>query len=152
MKKRIDTFLSYTLIGLMSLLVLNVLWQVAARYIFQVSASFTEEVARFLLIWVAMLGAGYATGKKLHLAIDLLPRRLTGKAADNVNRLIHVSVLLFALVVMVIGGFWLVGIILDSNQTSAVLKMPLGYVYLAVPLSGLLIAYYSIINLREISS
>jgi len=130
-------------------MVLNVLWQVGSRFILRSPSSFTDELARYLLIWVSLLGASYVTGKRMHLAIDLLPARLEGKKQRNLNVLIHVLVAVFALLAMVWGGINLVYITLTLRQTSAALNVPLGYVYMVVPLSGLLIMYYSLAGLTE---
>lgn len=146
-RKSIDKALYVFLATLMALMVVNVLWQVASRYIFKAPNSFTDELARFLLIWIGLLGASYATGKKLHLAIDLLPSRLEGKSSQRLNIFIHVLISLFAFFVMVWGGINLVYITLTLEQTSAALQLPLGYVYMVLPLSGMLMIYYSIANL-----
>ena len=143
----IDRILYITLASLMGLMVLNVLWQVASRYVVNSPSSFTDELARYLLIWVGLLGAGYVTGKKLHLAIDLLPSRTTGKKAKNLAIFINTIVALFAMFVMVWGGLKLVYITLTLKQNSAALGLPLGFVYSVLPLSGILIIYYSIDNL-----
>lgn len=132
----------------MGLMVLNVLWQVASRYLFRSPSSFTDEAARFLLIWVGLLGASYVAGKKLHLAIDILPTMLEGKKQRNLSILINILVSLFAFFVMVWGGINLVYITLILEQRSAALGLQLGYIYTVLPLSGLLIIYYSIDNLR----
>lgn len=148
LRQQIDKILYWTLVILMGLMVINVLWQVASRYIVQSPSAFTDELARFLLIWVGLLGAGYATGKKLHLAIDLLPTKLEGKASGKrLNILINCVVALFAVFVLIWGGANLVYITLVLEQPSAALGVPLGYVYTVIPLSGLLILYYSIHNL-----
>ena len=55
-KNTIDKILEWTLVVSMSLLVVDVLWQVFSRFILQNPSSFTEELARFLLIWVGLLG------------------------------------------------------------------------------------------------
>lgn len=133
----------------MGTMVLNVLWQVASRYVVKSPSSFTDELARFLLIWVGLLGSSYVAGKKMHLAIDILPSKLKGRKARNLSILINVLVALFAFFAMVWGGIKLVYITLTLNQTSAALNLPLGYVYSVIPLSGLLIVYYSIVNLTE---
>ncbi|GAB3533865.1 TRAP transporter small permease [Pontibacter brevis] len=148
-RERLDSTLYWLLVGLMAFMVLNVLWQVGSRFILRSPSSFTDELARFLLIWVSLLGASYVTGKKMHLAIDILPAKLEGKKQRNLNVLINVLVALFAFFGMVWGGINLVYITLTLNQTSAALNVPLGYVYLVVPLSGIIIIYYSIMNLFE---
>lgn len=145
----VDSALFKSLVFLMAVMVLNVLWQVASRYIFKSPSNFTDELSRYLLIWVSLLGASYVAGQKLHLAIDIIPQKLEGKNERNLNILINVLVALFSLFVMVWGGINLVYITLKLDQITSTLKIPLGYVYVAVPLSGLLIIYYSIVNLVE---
>ena len=135
----------------MALMVLNVTWQVMSRYfamwrIIDSASSYTEELARYLLIWVGLLGAAYATGKKMHLAIDLLPSMVTGTKAILLNRVIRVIVITFALLGMVIGGSRLVYLSFLLGQTSAAMGLPIGYVYLVLPISGVLIIYYSILH------
>lgn len=149
LRKKVDKILFWVLVGLMAFMVLNVLWQVASRYIVRSPSSFTDELARYLLIWVGLLGASYVTGQKMHLAIDIIPQKLEGKKERNLNIFINIVVGLFALFAMVWGGINLVYITLKLNQTSASLGLPLGYVYSVIPLSGLLIIYYSIANLFE---
>lgn len=152
MRQVIDQILEKVLITLMALMVLNVTWQVLSRYFalwgfIDSASSFTEELARYFLIWVGLLGAAYATGKKMHLAIDLLPSKLTGAKALLLDRVIRVIVIVFALLGMVIGGSRLVYLTFLLGQTSAAIGLPIGYVYLVLPLSGVLIIYYSILHL-----
>lgn len=147
MRRIIDSFLEKVLIGIMAIMVLNVLWQVASRYLLNSPSTFTDELAGFLLIWVGLLGAGYATGQGLHLAIDILPEFVEGRKKRILSTVINALVLLFALLVMVIGGGRLVFITLDLEQLSSALQIPLGYVYAVLPLSGLIMIYYSLYNI-----
>ena len=143
LKMMVDRVLGILLIVLMVVLVLDVVWQVLARYVVKSPSSFTDELSRFLLIWVGLFGAAYALGKKKHLAIDLLPNRLKGKKKKRLEAIINLIIILFALSVMVIGGIRLVFLTLTLEQVSAALGLPLGIVYLAIPLSGLLMIYYA---------
>lgn len=144
-EKYLNKVLEITLIVLMAASVVNVLWQVLTRFIMKNPSSYTEELARYLLIWVGLLGAGYAYGKKMHLAIDIVLLKLTGVWRQIVEIIIQVAVFCFALFVMVIGGVRLVSITLTLNQISAALRVPLGYVYSVLPLSGLIIMYFCVI-------
>ena len=144
MKNKIDKILEKILILLMAVMVLNVLWQVASRFLLNSPSGFTDELAGFLLIWVGLIGSGYATGQGLHMAIDILPKSLEGARYLWVMRFIHLSVALFSLLVMIIGGSNLVLVTFQLQQLSSALQLPMGYVYLAVPLSGVLMIYYSI--------
>lgn len=130
----------------MAILVLDVLWQVASRYLFNSPSSFTDELAGFLLIWVGLLGAAYGTGIKIHLAIDLLPSKLSFDRRKYLEVIINCLIAVFSLLVFVIGGSWLVYTRFYLGQVSAALEIPLGYVYLVLPVSGLLIIFYAVSN------
>lgn len=142
MKKSLDRILEFLLITLMALLVFDVVWQVFTRYILRNPSSYTDELARFLLIWVGLLGAAYAHGKKMHLAIDLLPQALKGNQKLFLDVLIQLLVMLFAVMVMCIGGGRLVYITLYLEQYSPSLQVPLGFIYMIIPVSGVLMIYY----------
>jgi TRAP-type C4-dicarboxylate transport system permease small subunit len=145
----IDRLLGSVICVLMAAMVLNVLWQVFTRFVLKNPSSFTEEAARYMMIWVGLLGSAYASGKKSHLALDLITAKLQGGRKRASEIFIHSLVLLFALTVLVGGGGRLVWIQLTLGQQSAALQLKLGYVYLAVPLAGLFIAFYSVLFLAE---
>ncbi len=148
-KNALDTALAWSLIFLMGLLVVDVLWQVFSRYVLSNPSSFTEELARFLLIWVGLLGAAYASGRHMHLAVDILPSKLEGRQRLWLEVFIQAVTLVFVLAVMVYGGSRLVWVTLYLGQMAAALQMPLGYVYVVIPLSGLLIAFNASIALAD---
>jgi len=148
-KDKVDSILAWTLIVLMAANVFNVLWQVFTRFILKNPSAFTEELARFLLIWVGLLGAAYAAGRKMHLAIEVILERLEGKIREIAELTIQFFILLFALLVMVVGGIRLVGITLALEQISAALRVKLGYIYLVLPISGLLIMFYALVFIVE---
>lgn len=147
MRKLVDKCLERLLMGLMALLVVDVLWQVLSRYVLASPSSFTDELAGFLLIWVGLLGAAYVTGQEGHLAIDLLVRKADAAWQRRLRALSLLVIALFAVAVMIVGGSWLVYTRFYLGVTSASLQVNLGYVYLVLPLSGLLTAYYAIDSL-----
>jgi len=142
-RRVVDRVLEWLLVAFMSLMVVNVLWQVVTRFLLRNPSSFTEEIARYLLVWVGVLGGAYAVGKRIHLAIDLLPSKLEGRGKALLGLFIEACVFVFAALVLVFGGSGLVWLTLDLGQTSAALQIPLGFVYLVLPLSGLLMMFYS---------
>jgi TRAP-type C4-dicarboxylate transport system permease small subunit len=145
----LDSTLERVLVFLMVVMVLNVLWQVFTRFVLNSPATFTEELARYILIWVGMLGSAYVAGKKMHLSIDFFTGKFTGRVKYWSEIFIQACVFLFGLFGMVIGGVYLVYLTLYLQQTSAALQIPLGYVYIAIPVGGLLIMYYSASALYE---
>ncbi|MBU1117079.1 MAG: TRAP transporter small permease [Bacteroidetes bacterium] len=148
-KNNVDATLKWILVFIIATMTLNVLWQVFSRFILRNPSSITEELARYSLIWLGILGASYVSGQKMHLAIDLLSTKLNGVSKSYLEIVIQICVLLFAFFVMVIGGIRLVQITLTLNQISAALQIPLGYVYTVVPISGALMVFYSIVYIIE---
>lgn len=141
--KVIDWFLKWFVIIVMGANVINVLWQVFTRFVMGSPSSWTEELARYLLIWVGLLGAAYAHRLKMHLAIDVFTERFTGNTKYYSGLFIETCVFFFALIVMFIGGMNLMNLTFELQQTSAALQIKMGYVYSVVPLSGILIMLYS---------
>lgn len=150
MREQIDRLVRSTLVFLMGFMLFNVVWQVISRYIIGSPSTFTEELARFLLIWICLLGGAYAAGKKMHLSINLLPNKLSKEGKRKLSIFNFSIVILFALLVMVIGGGRLVQISYVLGQSSSALDIPLAYIYSVLPLSGLLIIYYKLSEIRQL--
>lgn len=146
----ITRVLSVFLIFLMAVIVLDVSWQVFTRFILRNPSSFTEELAGFLLIWIGLLGSSYAYYTKAHLGIDVLTMRFKPDKKKFVGILISVIVFLFALTVLMIGGLRLVDLTFTLDQISPAIGIPMGYVYLVLPLTGLLIMIYAVYFITEL--
>ena len=146
LRNAIDRVVRFLLVVLMSAIVIDVLLQVFSRYLFNAPLSFTDELASFLLIWLGLLGAAYATGENQHLAIDLLAMRVSPASQRRLEVIVTVLVVVFAIAVLIVGGSWLVYTGFLFGQLSASLQLSLGYVYLILPIAGVLITYYSIDN------
>ena len=144
MREKINFYLGRFLALLMAIMTLDVLWGVFTRYAMGAQASWSEELARFLLIWIGILGAAYASGQNMHLAIDLVSTKLSDAANKHLNLFIRGLIIAFALFVLVIGGARLIYISQVLGQLSPALRLPMSFVYAAVPLSGLLIIYYKL--------
>ena len=141
MKVKVDQILGYALVIMLAVMTLDVLWGVFTRYVMSNQASWSEELARFLLIWIGILGAAYASGQRMHLSIDLLENKPV--------KLIAVLVILFALGVLVVGGTRLVLLTAELGQTSPALGIPMSIIYSVVPISGILIIYYRLTDLKS---
>lgn len=149
LRNSIDRILGTILILIMGIMVINVLWQVFSRYFLGNPSSFTDELARYLMIWIGILGAAYVSGKNRHVAIEVIPSRLNRKARKKLKLLVRGCIILFCFTAMVVGGSRLVYITYVLDQFSAALKMPLALVYSVIPLSGLLIIYYKISDILQ---
>jgi TRAP-type C4-dicarboxylate transport system permease small subunit len=125
-------------------MVINVLWQVFSRFILGDPSSYTEELARYLMIWVGVLGAAYVSGKNKHVAIDYIPSKFSKTNQFKVKKLVTWIIMIFAFFAFIIGGSRLVYITYILEQFSPALQIPLAFVYLVIPISGILIVYYKI--------
>lgn len=148
-RKKVDLLLEKLLVLIMAVMVINVLWQVFTRFVMGAPSSFTDELARYLMIWIGILGAAYVSGKNQHVAIDVLPSKLNAKTRIRLYRIVAFLVMLFALFAFVVGGSRLVYISYLLGQQSPALQIPLAYVYMVLPLSGSLIIYYKISDLLK---
>lgn len=143
-RNKIDKILGKTLAIIMSIMVVNVLWQVFTRFVVGTPSSFTDELARYLMIWVGLLGAAYVSGKKMHVAIDLIPRKLNEKNQAKLKIFVNILIIAFSFGAFIIGGIRLVFITYSLEQYSAALQIPLALVYLVIPISGAIIIFYKI--------
>lgn len=148
----VDAVLRLVIVAAFAVLVVCVMWQVFSRYVLGTPSTVTDEMARFLFIWVALLGGAYTLGQRRHLAIDLLPSITSGAKRFAVNAAIVLAVAGFAAVVMIYGGINLVSRTLETGQVSPALRLPMGLIYVAIPFSGVGIFYYCMIFLRDLRS
>ena len=100
-----------------------------------------------ILIWLSFLGAAYAHSEDAHLGIDLLEQSLQPANRGRVTFVIDLVCLLFAASVLVLGGSLLVQLTWQLEQTTAVLGIPMAWVYVVLPLSGFLICVHSVNNM-----
>ncbi len=148
-KKDMTTALSWGLMIVVTLLVLDVVWGVFSRYVIGEQTKWTEELARFLLIWVALLGGAVAFGTKGHLGVDYFVGKLHSDAQKLMAVVSHLVVLFFATAVFLYGGSRVVADALLMGQSTPALEWKMGYVYLALPISGIFIILFTIENLIE---
>lgn len=142
-KKGLDKSLELLTAISMGVLVLDVTWQVITRFILKNPSNWTEEFATFLMIWVGLLGAAVALNRGAHLGIDYFVGKLSTKKRLMTEIFVFICTGAFSLTVMLIGGIRLVSLTFLRGQVSPALKLPMGYVYLAIPIAGFFIALYS---------
>ncbi|MDH7598801.1 MAG: TRAP transporter small permease [Sedimentisphaerales bacterium] len=148
-KRLLDRALETLVMVVVAILVLDVLWQVFTRFVLKRPSSWTEELATFLLIWVALLGGAVALGRGAHLGIDYFVGRLPERTRLKTEAFAFACIAVFSLFVMVAGGMDLVLTTFRLHQISPALHLDIGYVYLAVPISGAFLVLYSVIGLIE---
>ena len=149
LKKGMTAGLNWALIVAVSLLVFDVVWGVFTRYVMGEQAKWTEELARFLLVWVSLLGGAVAFGTKGHLGVDYFVGKFHPETQKIIALFSHLVVLFFALAIFVYGGGRVVADALAVEQTTPALGWKMGHVYLALPLAGIFMVLYTVENLIE---
>ncbi len=111
-------------------------WQVFARFVMGSPLTFSEEVARFFMIWLAFLGAAYAFKKGSLISIDILNEVLKGTWLRILNLLIYVICIGFALVLIIYGIDMMLRV---EPQIAPSTRLSMMWPYLAVPIGGVVI-------------
>ncbi len=141
---QLEHLLAHFIALLMAAMVIDVTWQVVTRFAMNDPSSYTEEIARFLLIWIGLMGAAYAYRKHSHLSLDLLIHKLNGAQQLILVRIIQLITMAFAGSAMIFGGVKLMTLTMELNQITAATNVPMGYIYSCIPLSGALICWFSL--------
>lgn len=138
----INSILRLILAVLVGAMVLVCCWQVITRFVLNNPSKYTEEILRYALIWLTMLGAPYAYGANKQLSIDLLVTNFTAKGQTQTKIFVEIIVLLLSAAVFVYGG---IAVTLNaSGQISAAMKLPMEVYYACIPIGGALMILYSI--------
>ena len=150
LRHKLSWLLEQAVILAVATLVLDVLWGVCTRFMLGSPSRWTEEVATFLLIWVALLGAAVAFGRREHLGVDYLVKKLDPATQVLMEVVAQIVVIAFAAAAMIYGGYVLVSETLQSGQVTPALGIRMGYVYLAVPVSGVFIVLFCLEQISEL--
>lgn len=126
--------------ALLSVMVAVVFLQVVFRYFLLQPLAWAEESARFLFIWVALLGAALGARDRAHFAVTMAVSKFPGPLQKATAILIAVGAS-FVFYIMIVEGWGLV--VMNQNQQSPAIGVQMSYPYLAIPLSGLLMLIFT---------
>ena len=143
----------HLIIFLFSIQVLVVFSQVIWRFVFNDPFPWSEELARYLQVWIILLTSTVCIQKSKHLAIDFLTHRLSFKLQRLFKLISMVGITSYILVVIIFGIQF---IVLVGAQKTPALQVPIGMIYFAFPIAGIhmffesLIVMIKVINARSI--
>lgn len=150
MKKIIDKTLNSAIVILLGCMAVVCCWQVFTRYVLGNPSKVTEEFLRYSLIWLTMLGSPYAYGLNKHLSINFFTKTFSEKHQKVINIFIELVVIFLSVFVLICGG---VLVCMNSvGQTSAAMHLPMQFLYMGLPISGVLTVYYSALKLKALFS
>lgn len=149
LKENMDKVLSAVCVILFIAMTVIGTYQIVTRYVFNAPSTVSEELLTFTFTWMSLLAAALIFGKKDHMRMDFFASKFTGKSSVILSIFSECLVLLFAALVLVYGGINITK--LTTTQITASLGVPMSYVYVVIPISGIITIVYSIINLTELS-
>ncbi|MCI8590798.1 MAG: TRAP transporter small permease [Lachnospiraceae bacterium] len=120
-------------------------YQVVTRYVFNSPSSVSEVLTRYLFVWLILLSATYVFGQRDHICITALKNMFTGTSLKIVNIFGECVVIVFSVLILIYGGGSITSI--NMVQYDSILKIPTGVIYSIIPVSGVLIVFYSILNI-----
>ena len=146
LEKALRLSLAVLVVVIVGVVLLQVAGRLLSKYVSSAipAATWTEEIAGFLLAWLALLGAVYAYRRRLHVGDDYFVKKMpprVRRAAEWGG--FGVEILFFA-GILGFGGARLVWVTFLLGQASSVLRWPMGAVYLVIPLSGALMALFAV--------
>lgn len=144
----LDKLLRFLNVATLVILVLLVFWQVVTRYLLGEPSVWSEELASYGFAWATMLGATYVFGKREHMNVDVAVVKFSPEIQKILAVLSEVLILLFAVTILIYGGVQ--NTLLTIQQLSSSLPVTMGYLYSIIPISGLFISLYSILNIIDI--
>lgn len=144
----IDTVIKIMCIVLFAFMVVIGTYQILVRYIFNSPSTVSEELLTYSFTWMSLFAAAYVFGKRDHMRMGFLADKLSADRLRVLNIVIEAVTILFSLIVMVYGGISITK--LSMTQKTASLGIPMGYIYIIIPVTGVIIAVYGVLNIIDL--
>lgn len=134
-----DKLEEYFLVTVLAAMCTLVFVQVIMRYVFGSALFWSEELARYMFLWLIWIGAAYATKKRSHIVITFFVNKLSGTPRKIINAIVILAWIGFATFLTLV-GWQLTTLILNMGQLSPAMRIPIGFVYASVPVGcGLMV-------------
>lgn len=146
----LNKILVYLCIFLFAAMVVIGTYQILVRYLFNSPSTVSEELLTYSFTWMSLLAATYVFGKRDHMRMGFLADKLSPDKLRILNIVIEIVTIAFAAIVMIYGGVQITS--LSMTQKTASLGIPMGYIYSVIPISGVLIAVYGLLNIVDLAA
>ena len=123
-------------------------YQIVTRYVFNAPSTVSEELLTYSFTWLAVLSAALVFGKRDHMRMSYVADKFTGFKALIMGIASEVLVMVFSGAVMVYGGIAITK--LTMTQVTASLGVSMAIIYVVVPISGVLIMIYNVLNIAHL--
>lgn len=133
---------------ILAIMTILVTWQVITRFVFASPSSITEALAKYMFLWLVLITAAYVAGKREHMAIEFFVGKCSPKLRDILGIIGEGAIVVFSAIVLTYGGGYIA--MHAMNQMDSALPIPIGIIYLALPVSGVLMVFYSVCNVVDL--
>lgn len=123
-------------------------YQIVTRYVFNAPSTVSEELLTYSFTWLAVLSAALVFGKRDHMRMSYVADKFTGLKALIVGIASEFLVFIFSGAIMVYGGIAITK--LTMTQVTASLGVSMAFIYVVVPISGVLIMIYNVLNITHL--
>ncbi|MDO4328347.1 MAG: TRAP transporter small permease [Lachnospiraceae bacterium] len=147
LRKVLDFIAEKVSILLFAITVVLVVWQVVARYIFNAPIPWTETLAKYLFVWLVLINSSYIFGKREHMCIGYFKEHMPRTLQIVLDFVTEAAILGFSTCILVVGGW--AALKVGIPQRDAALTISMGYVYAALPISGILTMLYTVCNIAD---
>jgi TRAP-type C4-dicarboxylate transport system permease small subunit len=144
--RRLTQGVEWVLVVLSGLIFAVVFLQVVFRYVLRQPLFWSEELPRYLLIWMSFLAAALAQRQNAHINIALCLTPLPARARHALKILTDMVVLIFLWILFYSGG--LVTSVTAHHRSTA-LQIPMGWVYAALPVGAALMSLYLVLQIAD---
>lgn len=148
LRQGINQLLGWMNVALFGFMVVVGTYQILVRYLFNKPSTVSEELLTYAFTWMSLLAAAWVFGKREHMRMGFLADKLDDGKKQVLDLVIEGIIMIFAAIVLVYGGIQITS--LTMSQKTASLGIPMGYVYVVVPVCGILILIYGGLNLADL--
>ena len=147
LRKGIDKVLGTVCIVLFAIMVIVGTYQIVTRFVFNSPSTVSEELLTYTFAWMAMFATAYVFGKRDHMKMTFVVDKLSPEKRKILDIAIELLIIVFAVAVLIYGGFTIMD--LTMTQKTASLGVSMGVIYSVMPVSGILIAVYGVLNIAD---
>ncbi|KEI03164.1 hypothetical protein ADU90_04010 [Clostridium botulinum] len=147
-RKVIDKFIEWICIFFIGTMTILVTWQVITRYFFKKPSAISEQLSKYMFVWLVLLASAYVFGKREHMAIVFLKEKFSGIQRCIIEVICEIVIFIFAGSILFYGGFK--NTLLTLTQRDSALPITIGCIYIMIPICGFIIMFYSICNICDV--
>lgn len=149
LKEKLDKCEEWFVVYTLALMTILILLQVIMRYVFSNSLSWSEELARYMFLWLSWIGASYAVREHSHLRVEMFANLFKDKKRIVFEILVYIGWAIFT-VFLAYQGFRATAFLFDSGQLSSAMEMPMYIPYASVPVGCALMVYRLFAEMRKL--